>query len=68
MMVMTLVWVSGLIASALVSSALVFVLSIHDYLIVSPILGYGTMGVLSLWTALYSRRAQAHADAEPPVR
>ena len=65
MMVMTLVWGSGLIASALASSALIFVLSIHDYLIVSPILGYGTMGALALWTALYNRRAQARADAEP---
>jgi hypothetical protein len=65
MMVMTLVWGFGLIASALASSALIFVLSIHDYLIVSPILGYGTMGALALWTALYNRRAQARADAEP---
>ena len=65
MMVMTLVWGFGLIASALASSALIFMLSIHDYLIVSPILGYGTMGALALWTALYSRRAQARADAEP---
>ena len=65
MVVMTLVWGSGLIASALVSAALIFELSIHDYLIVSPILGYGTMGALALWTALYSRRARARADAEP---
>ena len=65
MLVMTLVWGSGLIASALVSAALIFELSIHDYLVVSPILGYGTMGALVLWTALYSRRARARADAEP---
>jgi hypothetical protein len=64
MAVMTIVWGSGLIASALVSCFLIFELSVHDYLIVSPILGYGTMGALALWTALYSRRAGARADAE----
>jgi hypothetical protein len=65
MMVMTLVWGAGLIASALLSVALIFELSIHHYLIVSPILGYGTMGALALWTVLYNRRAPARADAEP---
>jgi hypothetical protein len=65
MMVMTIVWGSGLIGSALVSAALIFQLSVHDYLIVSPILGYATMGVLALWTALYSRRVRARATAEP---
>jgi hypothetical protein len=39
MVVMTLDWGSGLIASALVSCFLIFELSVHDYLIVSPILG-----------------------------
>ena len=72
MVVMTIVWGSGLIASALVSCFLIFELSVHDYLIVSPIIGYGTMGALALWTALYSRRAESfpahHADArECPI-
>jgi hypothetical protein len=58
MMVITLVWGLGLIASALASAALIFQLSIHDYLIVSPILAYGTMGALALWTALYGRHAR----------
>jgi uncharacterized membrane protein len=65
MMIVTLVWGFGLIASSLVSCALIFKLSIHDYLIVSPILGYATMGALAIWTALYSRRVRARADAQP---
>ncbi len=44
MMVMTLVWGFGLLADVAVAVVLVFVLSIREYLIVNPILGYGTMG------------------------
>jgi hypothetical protein len=56
MLVMTLVWGAGLLAEAGVATVLVFKLSIRDYLIVSPMVGYGTMGALSLWTFLYARR------------
>jgi len=58
MMVMTLVWGFGLLAEAAVAVALVFALSIHNYLIVSPIVGYGTMGCLSLWTWWYARESR----------
>jgi hypothetical protein len=63
MAVMTLVWGLGLLADVAVSVVLVFVLSIRDYLIVNPILGYGTMGALSLWTFLYARRARRRGEA-----
>ena len=63
MMVMTLVWGLGLLADAAVSVVLVFALSIREYLIVNPILGYGTMGALGLWTALYARRARRRGEA-----
>ena len=69
MMIMTLVWGFGLLAEAAVAVALVLSLSIHNYLIVSPIVGYGTMGGLSLWTWWYAResrrkgRARAAAQA-----
>jgi hypothetical protein len=36
------------------------VLTIRDYLIVNPILGYGTMGALSLWS--FSSTAAAAGD------
>jgi hypothetical protein len=63
MMVMTLVWGLSLLADVAVSVVLVFVLSIREYLIVNPILGYGTMGALSLWSFLYGRRARRRGEA-----
>jgi hypothetical protein len=62
MMVMTWVWGLGLIADVAVGVVLVFMLSIREYLIVNPILGYGTMAALSLWTFLYGRRAQRRGE------
>jgi hypothetical protein len=47
------VWGSVLLLQTLLACALVFIVSIPTYLIVSPILGYGTMGALALWTFLY---------------
>ncbi|TPW26449.1 VC0807 family protein [Pararhizobium mangrovi] len=56
MMVMTLVWGAGLLASAAIACWLVFVLSIHDDLIAGPFVGYATMALLALWTMRYARR------------
>jgi hypothetical protein len=63
MMIMTLVWGFGLLAEAAVAVALVLSLSIHNYLIVSPIVGYGTMGGLSLWTWWYARESRRKGKA-----
>ena len=63
MTVMTLVWGLGLIADVAVGVALVFALSVREYLIVSPILSYGTMGSLTLWTFLYGRHARRRGEA-----
>lgn len=63
MMVMTLVWGFGLLADFAVSVALIFVLSIREYLLIHHVLGYGTMGALSLWSFLYGRRAQRRGEA-----
>jgi hypothetical protein len=41
----------------------VFQLSIKEYLIVNPMLGYGTMGALSLWSFIYGRRAKRRGEA-----
>jgi len=59
MRLMTLVWGLGLIGEAALSMALVFILSIGQFLIVGPLLGYAVMGGLSLWTFLYVRRRRA---------
>jgi hypothetical protein len=63
MTIMTLVWGFGLLADVAISVVLVFVLSIREYLIVNPILGYGTMGGLSLWSFLYGQRAKRRGEA-----
>ena len=63
MMLMTLVWGFGLVAEAGVAVALVFSLSIQQYLLVSPVVGYSTMGGLSLWTYWYSRRQRRKGEA-----
>lgn len=63
MKVLTLVWGLGLVADVAVGVVLVFTLTPREYLIVNPILGYGTMGALGLWTFLYSRRAKRRGEA-----
>jgi len=63
MTIMTLVWGFGLLADVAVSVALVFELSVREYLLVNPILGYGTTGALSLWSFLYGRRAKHRGEA-----
>ena len=62
-MVMTLVWGFGLVAEAAVSAGLVMVLSIQQYLLAGPVVGYGTMGGLSFWTYWYSRRKRQEGEA-----
>jgi hypothetical protein len=56
MMIMTVVWGAGLLAQTVLACALVFTMPIATYLIVSPVLGYGAMGALALWTFLYTKR------------
>src|SRR5579863_7045130 len=56
MNLMTLVWGVGLLADSAASVAMVFALSVHDYLIAGPVLGYTTMGGLTTWTFWYARR------------
>jgi hypothetical protein len=56
MLVMTLVWGAGLIGQTALACGLVFAIPIAAYLVVSPILGYGTMGALALWTVWYGNR------------
>ena len=63
MTVMTLVWGFGLLAETAVACCLVFTMPIADYLIVSPLLAYGSMGALALWTFLYVKRLKRRARA-----
>ncbi len=63
MTVMTLVWGLSLVADAALSAVFVMTLSVRDNLIINPILGYGVMGALSLWTFWYGRRQQRRGEA-----
>ena len=63
MTVLTVVWGAGLLVDAAISIALVYVLSIQAYLAVNPIVGYGMIGALSLWTFLYVREQRRKGAA-----
>jgi hypothetical protein len=63
MTIMTLAWGFGLLADAAIAIVLMYMLSVANYLIVSPIVGYGTIGVLSLWTFWYAKRQRRKGDA-----
>ena len=62
-MVMTLVWGFGLLADFALSVVLIYALSISAYLVIGPIIGYATIGSLTLWTFLYRRHRERYADA-----
>ncbi|MBV9331415.1 MAG: hypothetical protein JOZ55_07665 [Alphaproteobacteria bacterium] len=62
-MIMTVAWGFGLLADAALSAVLVFMMPISTYLIVNRLLGYGTMGLLFLWTFWYARRRRRMGDA-----
>ncbi|MEU8526868.1 MULTISPECIES: VC0807 family protein [Streptomyces] len=59
MRTMTVVWGVAYIAEALVRIGLAFVLSTSTMVIVSPIMIYGVLGGLALWTAWFSKRRAA---------
>ena len=63
MTIMTVVWGFALLSDVAIGAALIFMLSIRDYLLVGPIEGYAFMGGLALWTFWYSRRSQARNEA-----
>ena len=65
---MTLVWGIGLLLQTAVACVLVFALSKKEYLVVAPIVGYGSFGALALWTFWFSkrqRRLRQAAEARP---
>jgi hypothetical protein len=64
-MVMTWAWGLGLVADFALSVVLIYALPVAQYLVVGPILGYGTIGGLTLWTVLYRRhRTRRAASAQ----
>lgn len=55
MMVMTLAWGASLVVESAVACVLVFTLTIPQYLLVSPIVGYSALAALTAWTYWYAR-------------
>ena len=69
MTTITLVWGTVLLAEAAISVRLVFVLSVRQYWVVNPILGYGTLGITTAWTYRYAyRRLRPLAESPAPAR
>jgi hypothetical protein len=63
MTTLTMVWGLGLMAEASLAAVLVWNLTVKQYLIAGPIVGYGVAGCLALWTWLYVKRAQRLGEA-----
>jgi hypothetical protein len=63
MTTMTLVWGVGLLADAAISIALVYVLPIKTYLVVNPVMGYATVGSLTLWNIWFGGRMRRKGEA-----
>lgn len=63
MRVMTIVWGIGLVLEAAIRTYLVFTLSIAQFLVVSPFVIYGIVGILVLWTFRYSRQGRQRSEA-----
>ena len=63
MTLMTVVWGLGLVHEAALAAFLVFQMSITEFMVVSRVLGYGTIGLLTLWTFWYVRRQRRRGAA-----
>ncbi|MFD9409227.1 VC0807 family protein [Streptomyces sp. NPDC059989] len=62
MRTMTLVWGVAYVAEALVRIALAYALDTKTMVTLSPIMIYGVLGALGVWTALYGKRSQAEGE------
>jgi hypothetical protein len=67
MMIMTIAWGVGLLTDFAIGAGLIFLLSVREYLIVGPILGYIVTGGLSAWSFWYARRKKQEGDARRAV-
>jgi hypothetical protein len=61
MTIMTLVWGGGLVAEAALAGALVLTMSVREFLLVGPVVGYAWAGSLILWSLYFVRRQRQRA-------
>jgi hypothetical protein len=62
MRVITIVWGIGFLFEAALRTYLVMVLSIEQFLLISPFVLYGIIGVLVVWMFLYSRQGRKRGE------
>ncbi|MFD7261117.1 VC0807 family protein [Streptomyces sp. NPDC059874] len=62
MRTMTLVWGVAYVIEALVRIVLAYVLDTKTMVTLSPVMIYGVLGALGIWTALYGKRSQAEGE------
>jgi hypothetical protein len=62
MRVVTVVWGVGFLFEAALRTYLVMVLSVGQFLIVSPFILYGIIGAIVFWTFLYSRQGRKRGE------
>lgn len=63
MHVITIVWGIGLLFEAVFRTFLVIVLSTEQFVIISPFILYGILGILMLWMLLYSSQGRKKGEA-----
>jgi hypothetical protein len=63
MVVATLVWGAGLLATCAVNCTLVFVLSIKSFMLISGPISYASIGALSAWSFWFVPRGKRLAEA-----
>ena len=63
MTLMTVVWGAGLVLEAALSAYLVFQMSVPEFMIASRVIGYGTIGLLTVWTFWFVRRQRRRGAA-----
>jgi hypothetical protein len=68
MRVLSLVWGVGLIAQGVLLGWMAWTWKVETYLILSPIIGYGMLGVLGLWSWRYGQTMARNARAETTTR
>lgn len=63
MNVITVVWGLGFLFEAALRTFLVIVLSIEQFVIISPFVLYGCIGILFIWMFLYSKQGRQKGEA-----
>jgi intracellular septation protein A len=62
MTVISIVWGVGFLIQAAINLALVFTINIDLLIILSPVLTYGNIGILAIWTTIYSLAKKKQAE------